>query len=154
MCPTTERDLADGVGPARALADAGAALSLGSDQHAVIDLFEEARGLELDERLISLQRGRFSTDELHAAMTAHAEHRLAGRRPARAGRAAPTSSRCGSTRVRTAGVDPDQVVFAATAADVDTVVVDGAVVVSDGHHRLGDVGQLLGYAIDPLWEAQ
>ena len=44
FCPTTERDLADGIGPARALADAGSPLSLGSDSHAVIDLFEEARG--------------------------------------------------------------------------------------------------------------
>ena len=43
LCPTTERDLADGIGPARALADAGARLALGSDSHAVIDLLEEAR---------------------------------------------------------------------------------------------------------------
>src|SRR6185312_14052542 len=57
LCPTTERDLADGIGPARALRDAGSPLSLGSDQHAVIDLFEEARGLEAHERLNTLQRG-------------------------------------------------------------------------------------------------
>ena len=31
LCPTTERDLADGIGPARALRDAGAPLALGSD---------------------------------------------------------------------------------------------------------------------------
>ena len=41
LCPTTERDLADGIGPARALLDAGSPLTLGSDQHAVIDPFEE-----------------------------------------------------------------------------------------------------------------
>ena len=29
FCPTTERDLADGIGPARALHDAGSPLSLG-----------------------------------------------------------------------------------------------------------------------------
>ena len=50
LCPTTERDLADGVGPAAALAAAGIALSVGSDGQSVIDLFEEARGVELDER--------------------------------------------------------------------------------------------------------
>ena len=60
LCPTTERDLADGIGPARALADAGAPLSLGSDQNAVVDLLEEARGLESHERLASLRRGRFT----------------------------------------------------------------------------------------------
>ncbi|HEY5398986.1 MAG TPA: formimidoylglutamate deiminase, partial [Trebonia sp.] len=38
MCPLTEADLADGVGPAPALAAAGSPLSLGSDGHSVIDL--------------------------------------------------------------------------------------------------------------------
>jgi formiminoglutamate deiminase len=152
MCPTTERDLADGVGPARALADAGVPLSLGSDQHAVIDLFEEARGLELDERLISLQRGRFSTDELHRAMTAHAGIGWldAGRLEVGA-RADLVAVRTDS--MRTAGADPDQLAMVAGAADVDTVVVDGTAVVSEGRHRLGDVGRLLTESIDPLWSA-
>src|SRR4051794_17599294 len=44
LCPTTERDLADGVGPARRLREAGARLCLGTDSHALIDPFEEARG--------------------------------------------------------------------------------------------------------------
>ncbi len=53
--------------------------------------------------------------------------------------------------VRTAGIEPAQVVLAASAADVDTVVVDGRVAVSDGRHVLGDVGVLLRDAIEPLW---
>jgi formiminoglutamate deiminase len=72
FCPTTERDLADGIGPARKLLDAGAPLSLGSDQHAVIDLIEEARAIEMHERLDTLQRGRFQPPELLAAATGHA----------------------------------------------------------------------------------
>ena len=72
FCPTTERDLADGIGPAVALHDAGARLSLGSDQHAVIDMFEEARGLEMHERLTSNERGRLSPRGLLAAATRHA----------------------------------------------------------------------------------
>jgi formiminoglutamate deiminase len=56
FCPTTERDLGDGVGPSRALHDAGSALTLGSDSHAVVDLFEEMRAVELDERLTSRRR--------------------------------------------------------------------------------------------------
>ena len=66
FCPTTERDLADGIGPARRLHDAGAPLALGSDQHAVIDPFEEVRGVEMHERLESLERGRFAGADLLA----------------------------------------------------------------------------------------
>ena len=69
FCPTTERDLADGIGPARELLDGGAPLSLGSDSHAVIDIFEEARAVELDERLTSRRRGHFRASELLTAAT-------------------------------------------------------------------------------------
>src|SRR5690606_5166346 len=71
LCPTTERDLADGIGPARDLAGAGCELSLGSDQHAVIDMFEEARAVELGERLRTGRRGHWSAGELLAAATGH-----------------------------------------------------------------------------------
>jgi len=150
FCPTTERDLADGIGPARALHDAGAALSLGSDQHAVIDLLEEARALEMHERLSSLRRGRLRPSDLQAALTAHASIGWpeAGRLAAGA-RADLVAVRLDTPR--TAGVDPAQVVLAATASDIDTVLVDGDVVVADGRHRLGDVGALLADAIEPLW---
>lgn len=153
FCPTTERDLADGIGPARALRDAGAPLSLGSDQHAVVDLLEEARALEMHERLDSLQRGRFRPDQLLAAATNHASLGWddAGRLEVGA-RADLVALRLDSPR--TAGSAPDQVLLSATAADVDTVVVDGSVVVSGGRHRLGDVGTLLHNAIQPLWEDQ
>ena len=69
MCPTTERDLADGVGPAAALRAANAALCVGSDSHAVIDLFEEARAIELDERLVTLRRGNHRAVALLEAAT-------------------------------------------------------------------------------------
>src|SRR5207248_9612332 len=71
LCPTTERDLADGIGPARRLRDAGARLSLGSDSHAVIDLLEEARAVELDERLASGARGLHRPADLLRAATAN-----------------------------------------------------------------------------------
>ena len=60
MCPSTEADLGDGIGPARELAAAGAAIALGSDQNAVVDPFLEMRGLEMGERLASGTRGRFT----------------------------------------------------------------------------------------------
>jgi formiminoglutamate deiminase len=151
LCPTTERDLADGIGPARALRDARVALSLGSDQHAVTDLIEEARALEMHERLASGERGRFTPADLLAALTAHS---ALGRPDA--GRLEPGAPAdlvaVRADTVRTAGCDPAQILLAATAADVDTVLVDGAVIVEGGRHRLGDVGTLLRDAILPLWE--
>lgn len=51
MCPTTEQDLGDGIGPSRELVQSGIAIGLGSDSHAVIDHLLEARTVELDERL-------------------------------------------------------------------------------------------------------
>ena len=151
-CPTTERDLADGIGPARKLYDAGSPLSLGSDQHAVIDVFEEARALEMHERLSSLQRGRFSPGELLSAATRHESlgWEDAGRLEVGA-RADLVVVRLDSHR--TAGSAPEQVMVSAAASDVDTVIVDGRTVVAGGRHLLGDVGMLLCKAIQPLWES-
>jgi formiminoglutamate deiminase len=152
LCPTTERDLADGIGPARSLCDAGSPLSLGSDQHAVTDLLEEARALEMNERLGSLQRGRFRPDELLAAATRHESLGWddAGRLDVGA-RADLVAVRLDS--VRTAGSAPEQIMLSASGSDVDTVVVDGVVVVAGGQHLLGNVGNLLQKAIQPLWES-
>jgi formiminoglutamate deiminase len=151
FCPTTERDLADGIGPARRLSDAGSPLSLGSDQHAVTDLLEEARALEMHERLSSLHRGRFRADELLAAATRHGSLGWDDAGVLEVGaRGDLVAVRLDSRR--TAGSAPEQIMLTASAADVDTVVVDGRAVVSGGRHVLGDVGRLLHRAIQPLWE--
>jgi formiminoglutamate deiminase len=126
LCPTTERDLADGIGPAPELAAAGARLTLGSDSHAVIDLFEEARAVELDERLRSLRRGHFDGAALLRAATVDGHASLGWPEAGRIAAGAPAdlvSIRLDTAR--TAGIDPAQVVFAATAADIGTVVVGG-----------------------------
>jgi formiminoglutamate deiminase len=148
LCPTTERDLADGAGPARALHDAGVPLSVGSDQHAVVDPFDEARALEGHERLVTGERGRFTPAQLLAAL---GNHDPLGRPGAGLRPGAPAdlvAVRLDS--VRTAGCDLEQVLFAATAADVDTVLVGGDPVVRGGEHRLGPVGPLLAAAIGAL----
>jgi formiminoglutamate deiminase len=152
FCPTTERDLADGIGPAPQLAAAGAPITLGSDQNASVDLLEEARALELDARLDSLQRGRFTPAALVEALT-RAGHASLGWPDAgqlAAGQRADLVALRLDT-VRTAGALPEQLVLVAGAADVDTVLVDGRVVVSGGRHVLGDVAGLLAEAIAPLW---
>jgi formimidoylglutamate deiminase len=57
-CPTTEADLGDGIVPAARLVAEGCRLALGSDSNAVIDLVQEARALEMNERLASGARLR------------------------------------------------------------------------------------------------
>src|SRR5262245_42419219 len=153
MCPTTERDLADGIGPAAALRDAGSPLALGSDGHAVIDLFEEARAVELDERLRTEVRGHFSAPELLRAATSDGHAALGW---PEAGRIAPGALADFVTVAldtpRLAGFDPERAaeaaVFAAAACDVRHVVVSGDFVVRDGVHLLlGDVPAALDRAI-------
>jgi formiminoglutamate deiminase len=121
FCPTTERDLADGIGPSRRLAEAGARLTLGSDSHAVIDLFEEMRAVEMHERLATRQRGHWSALELIAAATYDGHASLgfpdAGR-IAVGQRADLVTVDLDSWRTSGAGAAPETVVFAATAADV------------------------------------
>ncbi|MEV0678175.1 formimidoylglutamate deiminase [Actinosynnema sp. NPDC050436] len=143
FCPTTEADLADGIGPARELSAAGSPLSLGSDQHAVVDPLLELRGLEHGERLRSGQRGRFTPQELVTALTNHSSIGWpdAGRIEVGA-RADLVAVKLDS--VRTTGCAPDQVVLAATASDVAVVVSGGRVVARNGvHESLGEVGELL-----------
>ena len=55
-CPTTERNLGDGIVPADLLLDAGVRVSLGTDSHTQIDLLEDARELEYHLRLQKLER--------------------------------------------------------------------------------------------------
>ncbi|MFI5492899.1 formimidoylglutamate deiminase [Actinoplanes sp. NPDC051859] len=146
LCPTTERDLADGIGPGRALADAGSPLSLGSDSHAVIDVFEEARGMELDERLATEKRGHFAAAELVAAATAHTSLGWDDAGQIAVGKRADLVA-VTLDSVRTAGVDPAGVVFAATNADVTHVVADGRMIVDGGRHTGFDVPAALRNAI-------
>ncbi|MFI2617775.1 formimidoylglutamate deiminase [Streptomyces sp. NPDC018584] len=156
MCPTTERDLADGIGPAVALERAGSPLSLGSDSHAVIDLFEEARAMELNERLRSHTRGHWTAAALLRAATATG-HAALGWPDAGAiepGALADLTTVALDT-VRTAGPVPrlaaETAVFAATAADVRHVVAGGRVVVRDGAHAVvPDVPGALAEAVAAL----
>jgi formiminoglutamate deiminase len=146
LCPTTERDLADGIGrPYRRL-------TLGSDSQSVIDMFEEARAVELDERLRSGTRGNWGAPALADAATAGGYMSLGW----------PEGGRIGTGEladlvavrldgVRLAGTRPadalDAVVFAAGAGDVDTVIVGGRQIVRAGEHLTVDVPSELAAAV-------
>jgi formiminoglutamate deiminase len=138
-CPTTEQDLGDGLGPFAALHGAGVRLTVGSDSHAVVDGFVEARAIELSARLAEQQRGLIPSSALLDAATTNGMAALGWD----AGRLEPGGLADFVTvrldTVRTGGVDPGlpaAAVFAATAADVDTVVVGGRAVVEEGRHLL------------------
>ncbi|HEY2551470.1 MAG TPA: formimidoylglutamate deiminase [Streptosporangiaceae bacterium] len=156
LCPTTEADLADGIGPAAALAAAGCPLTLGSDSQAVVDLFEEARRVELGERLASTSRGHFTAAALARAATLSGHASLgwpdageivAGALADLVTVALDTPRLAGAT----AAIALPSVIFAATAADVSHVVISGRDVVRDGRHLLvPDVPAALSAAIAPL----
>ena len=141
FCPTTEADLADGIGPARDLADAGSPLTLGSDSHAVIDVLEEARRVELGERLATQERGHFTAAELASAATTAGHASLAWPEAGDlvAGGLADFCT-VSLASPRTAGAPTatalEAVIFGATAADVRHLVVGGRDVVIEGQHTL------------------
>ena len=60
ICPTTERDLGDGLGPIGPLRAAGARLCTGIDSHVITDPIEELRSLETHERLRTRSRVTFA----------------------------------------------------------------------------------------------
>ena len=143
MCPVTEANLADGIGPAPALAASGSPLSLGSDGHSMIDLLEEARWMELSQRLATQRRGHFSPADLAVAATVSG-HACLGWPDA--GEIVPgayadlVTVPLDSPRLAGAGAgDPLAALFAAgTAADIRHLVASGVDVVRDGRHLLVD----------------
>jgi formiminoglutamate deiminase len=154
FCPTTERDLGDGIGPAAALRAAGAALAVGSDSQAVIDVLEEARAIELDERLARRARGLHDPAGLLTAATS-AGHRALGW--PEAGVIAPGApadlSAVSLDSVRLAGTPPEHVLasvlFAGAAPDVRDVMVGGRWIVRDHAHTSIDVAAELRAALAP-----
>lgn len=155
MCPTTERDLGDGIGPTAAFADAGVAMALGSDSHAVIDLFEEARSVELDERLHSHTRGIHTAQDLLDMATRNGHQSLgwddAG--SISVGNRADLVT-IAQDSVRTAGASLERAVeatvFAASTCDVIDVFVDGRRIVTQGNHTSIDVATELDTTINEL----
>jgi formiminoglutamate deiminase len=155
FCPTTERDLGDGIGPAPDLIDARGLFSLGSDSHAVIDMFEEARAVELNERLARQERGVIAASRLLDAATRDGQLALgwgdAGRL-AVGHRADFVAVNMNSVRTAGGQMAAESVVFAASAADVTDVVVDGRQVVADGRHVRVDVAAELSRTIADLMD--
>jgi formiminoglutamate deiminase len=154
LCPTTERDLADGIGPAVALRESGAMLTLGTDSHAMIDLFEEARAVELDERLARRERGIISAARLLDSASAAGQRALGWTEAGNLRVGAHADLVAVDTRsIRTAGggATAENVVFAASAADVTDVIVDGRTVVTERRHvAYPDIGDALAQSMERI----
>ena len=152
MCPTTERDLADGVGPASSLSVGGAVLSIGTDSNAFIDMFEEARAVETDERLVTGKRGVHTPASLLIAATSGGATALGwGQHGIQVGAPADFIA-LSLDSVRLASFDAAHaaahIVHAASPADVRDVWVGGRQIVQDHQHlTVSDVVGGLGRAI-------
>ena len=155
FCPTTERDLADGIGPAAALRAAGASLAIGTDSEAMIEPLEEARAIELDERLaLGVRGGHRGLDLLRdATQSGYASLGWPEGGAIRPGALADLVA-IGTDSVRLAGLSSaqllDGLVFAGGAGDVTDVLVGGEFVVRDSRHLKLAVSAELNKAIASL----
>ncbi len=156
LCPTTERDLGDGIANTLQFTAAGVPITLGSDSHAMIDHFEEARSVELHERLRSRLRGTHRANDLLSMATAgHASLGWADAGAIRPGARADLVT-VDLDSVRGAGTPSElgieAIVFAANAGDVTDVVGDGVHIVRDRCHVRVDAAADLSTVIAELMD--
>jgi formimidoylglutamate deiminase len=156
-CPTTERNLGDGIIPADALMEAGVRLSLGTDSHTQIDLLEDARELEYHLRLQRLERNVLAPEapasEDAGSQSALAARlfdcaTLAGAQSIHAPNGALEPGRPADffavdlTDASIAGASPDDlltsILFSLARTAIRGVFVGGRAVVEEGRHRAQD----------------
>jgi formiminoglutamate deiminase len=155
FCPTTERDLADGIGPSESLVSAGSPLCLGTDSHAVIDMFEEARAVEMNQRLITNKRGVHRSSDLLSAATINGASSLGSKKHGFVAGAPADFVSIATNSVRLATFDPANgaahLVHSATSSDVSDVWVGGEQIVSNFKHRtLPNISESLRTAIEAI----
>jgi cytosine/adenosine deaminase-related metal-dependent hydrolase len=142
ICPTTERDLADGIGPTAAFRSSGVPMTIGSDSHAVVDPFEEIRAIEMNQRLATLTRGNHQPGELMAIATSAGARSLGWDD---AGRIAVGALADFTT------VSLDSPRLAGTDAANATAAVVFSATATDGVHQSIDVSRSLADSIQALW---
>jgi formimidoylglutamate deiminase len=151
-CPTTERNLGDGVVPVDEYLKHGVSICLGTDSHAQIDLLEDARELEYHLRLQKLKRailGARTPSSARASDTAATLFDCATVNGARSIGAPNGSLEIGKPAdfftvdlndPTIAGASPDDllasIVFSISRAAVREVVVGGKPIVSEGQHLI------------------
>lgn len=137
LCPTTEADLGDGIGPAAELSSAGVKLSVGSDSNAIIDMLEESRGVEHHDRLRLGRRDIHGPDDLLAMATRNGADALGWSGAGVIARGAPADFVVlDPDSLDLSGMDLSTIsglAMSASRAAVTDVVVGGEHVVAAGH---------------------
>jgi formimidoylglutamate deiminase len=151
-CPTTERNLGDGVVPADEYLKHGVSICLGTDSHAQIDLFEDARELEYHLRLQKLERAVLDqTSQVPGLKSQELAMRLFDCATVNGARSigAPGGSLDSGKPADFFTVDLDDptiagaakdllpaIVFSASRAAIREVAVGGKPIVSEGQHLM------------------
>ncbi len=147
VCPTTERNLGDGIAPVDKYFAAGVNISLGTDSHAQIDLLEDARELEYHLRLQTQERAVLAPVGGDASVLAARLFDCATANGARslgfdggaleAGRPADFFT-VDLQDPSIAGATPEtllaNIVFTLNRAAIREVVIGGREIISDGRH--------------------
>ncbi len=146
-CPTTERNLGDGIVPVDALMKLGVRHALGSDSQAQIDSLEDARELDYHLRLAQQQRavldqidGRPIATRLFECATIHGAQALGIESGSlRAGEYGDMVS-IDLTDISVAGHTAESllplIVFGANRTAIRDVIVNGKLILQDGKHPL------------------
>jgi len=139
-CPTTERNLGDGVVPADEYFKHGVPMCLGTDSHAQIDLLEDARELEYHLRLQKLERAVLSATALFDCATINGARSI-GAPGGALERGMPADFfTVDLDDPSIAGASQDDLlastVFTLSRAAVREVVVGGKPIVSEGQHLI------------------
>ncbi|HKO36476.1 MAG TPA: formimidoylglutamate deiminase [Pyrinomonadaceae bacterium] len=169
-CPTTERNLGDGVVPADEYLRHGVPICLGTDSHVQIDPFEEARELEYHLRLQKIERAVLGARTPSSADVAQSELAALLFDCATVNGARSIGSPNGTLDVgkpadfftvdlsdpSIAGASPDDllssIMFSASRAAVREVAVGGKPIVSDGQHLIQEeVVERFGELQKRLW---
>jgi formimidoylglutamate deiminase len=148
-CPTTERNLGDGIVPADQIIASGIRIALGSDSQAQIDPLEDARQLDYHLRLEKQQRAILDdiwSKPLALTLFECATTHGAGSLDVSAGALTPGEYADFITvdlnDVSIAGASAEDLlptlVFSQTRSAVRDVIVNGKNVLGDGNHPLHD----------------
>jgi formimidoylglutamate deiminase len=148
-CPTTERNLGDGIFPADRAARLGIPVCYGTDSQAQIDILEDARQNEYHLRLVRRERGildNIDGEPIAARLfnsTTASGYRALGISGGKLAQDEPADFfTVNLDDLAILGLDAEslteQAVFALGRSAIRDVAVQGRLVIEDGQHKFGD----------------